>query len=442
MDQIVKQTQGEAVAPITIEAELGLDRKGKPSRRRGWLYGLLALVLAAGGAAAWHYRSAASTERVSFQTAPVETGDMTIEVTATGTLQPLTQVDISSELSGVVRAVSVNENQTIKKGDVLAELDTTRLAAEIERAEASVKAADAKVEDARTTVKETEQAFSRTSQLSKRGMASDVSLDTATAARDRARSALSVAEANAAIAVADLKLQQTSLEKSTIYAPIDGIVLTRSVDPGQTVASSLQAPVLFVIAADLKKMELKAAVDEADIGGVQATQKADFTVDAFPGRTFNAEIRDIAYAAVTTEGVVTYDARLGVDNEELLLRPGMTATVSIVTREAKGVLTVPSAAFRYRPPAVEQSGGWSLESMFRPPMRRGNRDTRVQRTDGTRPLYVLKDGAPEMVYVKPGASDGDRTEIVSGLSAGDQVILGSGAARQGGQRGQGRRQGQ
>lgn len=434
MDQIVGRTERGVISPPSIEAELGIDGKGKP-RRRLWLYGLVALAVAGGGIAAWQYGGAGPAEGASYRTAPAETGDMTIEVTATGTLQPLTQVDISSELSGVVRSVEVDENQAVKAGDVLAELDTTRLAAEIERAEASVKAAEAGVEDARTTLQETERALARSSQLARRGMTAEAALETAAAARDRARSALSVAEANAAIAVADLKLQQTSLEKSKIYAPIDGIVLTRSVDPGQTVASSLQAPVLFVIAADLRKMELKAAVDEADIGGVKAGQKGDFTVDAFPDRTFSASIRDIAYAAVTTEGVVTYDARLDVDNGEMLLRPGMTATVSIVTREAQDIVTVPSAAFRYRPPVAEQSRGWSLESLFRPPMRRGNRDTRPQRTDGTRPLYVLRDGQPELVHVKPGASDGERTEILSGLSAGDQVILGQGT---GGRSDQGR----
>ena len=386
--------------------------------------------------AATYYSRPSAPAAANYRTEPVTAGDLTVEVTATGTLQPLTQVDISSELSGVVRSVPAAENQNVRKGEVLAQLDTTRLAAEIERAEASTKVAQARVEDARTTLKETEQAFSRADQLSRRGMGTNQALDTATAARDRAHSALAVAEANVAIAAAELKLQKADLEKSAIYAPIDGIVLTRSVDPGQTVASSLQAPVLFVIAADLKKMELKAAVDEADIGGVKTGQKARFTVDAFPGRTFDALIRDISYASVTTEGVVTYDARLDVDNAELLLRPGMTATVSIITREAGDVLTVPSEAFRYRPPAVEENRGWSLERIFSPPRMRRNRDTRPQRTDGTRPLYVLKNGVPELVHVKPGATDGDRTEIVSGLAAGDQVIVGEGSATGRGRPGQ------
>jgi HlyD family secretion protein len=356
---------------------------------------------------------------------PAAVADLTVEVSATGTLQPLTQVDISSELSGVVRSVAVNENQQVKKGDVLAALDTAKLEVQIERAEASAKAAAANVETATVTLTENERAVARAAALTKRGMATDQSLEAATATRDRSKAALDSAKANLAIANADLKAQQTDFAKSTIYAPIDGIVLTRSVDPGQTVASSLQAPVLFVIAADLRNMELKAAVDEADIGAVKPGQHARFTVDAFPERPFDAEIRDISYASVTTDGVVTYDARFEVDNNELLLRPGMTATVSVVTRQAKGVLTVPSTAFRYRP-AASAARAWSLSDLFTGRMGRprGNRQRQAtaQPTDGSRTLYVLENGRPRPVNVKVGSTDGELTEITSGLAEGAQVI--------------------
>lgn len=422
MDQIVNRPRVENTP--AIEAALAIDSKGPGSRRRLGLYTIAALVAAAalyGG-----YRTfAAPAPGPSFVAVPVERSNLTVEVSATGTLQPLVQVDISSELSGVVRSVAVNENQHIAKGDVLASLDTTRIAAQVERGEASVKAAEAKLTDARTTQQETELAYTRTQQLTSRGMATTQALDTATFARDRAVSAVSSAEANLAIAEAELKLQQADLSKSTIYAPIDGVVLTRSVDPGQTVASSLQAPVLFVIAADLAKMELKAAIDEADIGTVKPGQKASFTVDAFPGRIFDAEIRDIAYASVTTDGVVTYDARLDVDNAELLLRPGMTATVAVITKEAKDVVTVPSAAFRFRPPVAERRSGWSLQSLFMPRMPRGaGQRPRDNAPDGMRTLYVLEDARPKAVRVKTGSTDGELTEIVSGLDAGSQVITG------------------
>jgi HlyD family secretion protein len=429
VDQIVNLP--EAQSAEAIETALGLDAKGKRKHRRRWLwYGLLALVVVAAGLVFYQWY-AGSAPKVTYTTQPATLSDLTVEVAATGTLQPLTQVDISSELSGVVRSVAVDENQQVRQGDVLARLDTSKLEAQIERAKASAKAASASVETAQVTLKENEQALVRASELAKKGMATQQTLDAATAERDRAKAALDSAEANLAIANADLKLQQADLAKSTIYAPIDGIVLTRSVDPGQTVASSLQAPVLFVIAADLRKMELKAAIDEADIGAVKAGQNARFTVDAFPERPFNAEIRDISYASVTTDGVVTYDARLDVDNGELLLRPGMTATVSVVTKQAKGALTVPSSAFRYRPTETRERG-FSLLSMFTGRGGRGGRWRNSQQdkpAEGLRTLYVLEYGQPRRVDVKVGATDGDVTEVLSGLKEGDKVIT---ASRQGG----------
>jgi len=411
--------EGEAMP--SAQQALGLGSAGVRAKRgKGWLYALATAALAAAAIGYWQFGN--SAPQVSYVAAPAEIGDITVEVSATGTLQPLIQVDISSELSGVMRSVAVEENQRVKQGEVLAELDTTRLSAQIDRAEASVKSAEAKIIEAKTTLTETRQAFTRAEQLLNRGMTSKQALDTATAARDRADANVAMAEANLAIAEAELKQQQADLVKSKIYAPIDGIVLTRSVNPGQTVASSMQAPVLFVLAANLENMELKAAIDEADIGGVKPGQTARFTVDAFPERSFDADIRDISFASVTTEGVVTYNARLDVDNSELLLRPGMTATVAVVTREAKGVVTVPAAAFRFSPPAAE-TRAFSLRDLFMPRMRMGRRGGERQGAEaGMRTLYVLKDGAPQPVEVKTGATDGEVFEIVSGLAEGDQVI--------------------
>ncbi|CAM5661704.1 Macrolide export protein MacA [Mycolicibacterium aubagnense] len=424
MDQTVKQPGAEEAS--AIKASLNLDTPGaRRQRRRGWLYAALAVLVIAAALGGWRWY-AGTPAHIDYTTQAATRADLTVQVSATGTLQPLTQVDISSELSGIVRTVAVEENQQVKKGDVLASLDTTKLEVQIERATASAKAAAAAVETAEVTLRESEQSLSRTSELTKRGMATQQALDTAQAARDRAKAALDSAEASLAIANADLKAQQTDLAKSTIYAPIDGIVLTRSVDPGQTVASSLQAPVLFVIAADLKKMEVQAAIDEADIGTVQPGQNARFTVDAFPERPFNAQIREIAYASVTTDGVVTYKARLEVDNGELLLRPGMTATVSVVTKQSKGALTVPSSAFRFRPSADARNREFSLLSMFtgRPNrINAGPRDRQQARgPEGTRRLFILKDGYPRPVDVTVGSTNGDLTEVLSGLDDGDLVI--------------------
>lgn len=393
---------------------------------------LVLLVIAATAFGAWAWLSRPAT-RIVYQTEPAARTDLTVEITATGNLQPLTQVDISSELSGVVRNVLVDANQQVKKGDVLAELDTARISALVDGAVAAAASARAQLSQAETTLAEAERTLSRSQQLAKTGAATSQSVEAALAARDRAKAAVAVAEANVQSADAQLKLQQADLAKSKIYAPIDGVVLTRSVDPGQTVASSLQAPVLFVLAADLRKMELKAAIDEADIGMVAAGQKAHFTVDAFPGRVFDADIRDIAFASVTTDNVVTYDARLDVDNQDMLLRPGMTATVSVVTREAKDVVTVPAAAFRFRPPVTEQRrGSWSLTSLFmpRPPRESGRRAQRTDAADGLRTVYVLEAGQPKPVRVKTGSTDGERTEIVSGLEEGAPVIVGSSEAQE------------
>jgi HlyD family secretion protein len=424
MDQIVAKPK-PAQTP-SIEQSLGLEPGGMRARR-SWRWPLAAalVVAAAGGFYLWSGFGQA-TQTVAYSTEPAARGNLTIEVSATGTLQPLTQVDVSSELSGVIRSVPVQENQEVAKGVVLAALDTTSRAAQVERAEASLKAAEAKLADAQTTLRENEQTLVRSQSLFARGMVSDQTLESAVATRDRAQSAVAIADANVAIAAADLKIQQTDLANSTIYAPIDGIVLTRDVDPGQTVASSLSAPVLFVIAEDLKTMVLEAAIDEADIGAVKKGQQARFTVDAYPDRTFDATISDISFASVTTDNVVTYDAKLAVNNQDLALRPGMTATVTIVTREANGVITVPSAAFRFRPPVAERSSGWSLDSLFGGGRRMGRMFDRRSPTvagDGSRTLYVLRDGAPAATRVRTGATDGENTEITSGLEEGDPVIV-------------------
>ncbi|MEO3385558.1 efflux RND transporter periplasmic adaptor subunit [Mesorhizobium sp. CAU 1741] len=427
MDQIVERPDKTKFAsPDPIEKALALDGTGKPtSRRRRWPLVVL-LVVAAGGALAYWQLAGTSQPQTVYRTTPIERGQLTVEVSATGTLQPLTQVDVSSELSGVVRSVAVEQNQRVSNGDVLAELDTTRIVAQIERAEANVAAARARVVDADITLRENEQTLARAQALLGRGAVTEQALETAVATRDRAQSAVSIAQANLEIADAELKLQEADLAKSTIYAPIDGIVLSRTVNPGQTVASSMQAPILFVIAENLETMELQAAVDEADIGAVTAGQPARFTVDAFPGRRFDAEIRDVSYASVVTEGVVTYEALLNVSNDEMLLRPGMTATVDIVTRQADGILLAPAAAFRFSPPQDAEGGGWSIQRLFMPRMRMGRRGGGASRAGGGdgRPLYVLRDGAPEMVRVETGATDGESVEILSGLDEGDQVIVG------------------
>lgn len=431
MDQIVERpTRRPDPDRQSIDDVLALD--GNRKTRRRWPL-VLGLVLAiAAGTGTWVYMGQPEAAP-AYETVEIGAGAMTVTVSATGTLEPLTRVEISSELSGVVRSVAVAENQSVETGQVLAQLDTTRIEAQVERAEAGVAVAAARVSEARATLNETERALTRARQLSERGMVADQALENALAAHERAQSAVEVAEANLAIARADLRLQQADLANATIYSPIDGIVLERAVNPGQTVAASTSAPILFVIAENLERMELKAAIDEADIGEVRAGQAARFAVDAFPARRFDAEIRDISFASLVSEGVVTYEARLAVDNEDLLLRPGMTATVDIVTREADDVLLVPAAALRFSPAQIgPNQSGFSFSNLFSPQRMTGMRGggawggrgdgARRGGGEGTRTLWLLQDGQPRPARVTTGATSGDRVEILSGLNPGDRVI--------------------
>jgi HlyD family secretion protein len=408
-----------------IEAVLGMDAR---SRRKTWVkrvvwLAILAAVIA--GAVWWFVQSQGQTAAITYQTAPVQRETLVVKVQASGNVEPTTQVDVSSERSGVIRSVNVKNNSIVKKGDVLAELDADRLNAELSRVKATLAAAEAKLADAQATLKERQVAFQRAERLSKQGISSGQDLDTARAAQARAEAGVMAAEADIEVVKAELVMQETDITKMRILSPVDGIVLKRAAEPGQTVASSLQAPVLFTLAEDLARMQLEADVDEADIGAVKTGQKASFTVDAYPGQTFPAVIDTIEYSPNITENVVTYTAILTVDNSELLLRPGMTATAQIVTQETPDALAVPNAALRYQPPKAPSSQGFSITSVFMPRMPRFERSSNGT-ADGERTIYVLENGAPKPVTVKTGVSDGKLTEVVSGdLKAGDEVITSS-----------------
>ncbi len=409
--------------PAEIEVILGLDTR---SRRRTWgrrLMWLALTALLAAGTAWWFIATQTGGTVVNYETVPASRQGLVVTVQATGNVQPTTEVEVSSERSGVIRTVNVEANSLVKKGDVLAELDTERLEAELARVKASLAAAEARLEDARATLTEKQVIFERAQRLSDKGVSSTQDLDTARAAEARARAAVGAAQADIGVVKAELAMQETDLTKTRILSPVDGIVLKRAAEPGQTVASSLQAPVLFTLAEDLARMQLEADVDEADIGAVKEGQRATFTVDAYPGKNFPAFIDTVEYSPKVTDNVVTYKAVLIVDNKDLLLRPGMTATAQIVTQDVPDVLAVPNAAFRYSPPRAVQSPGFSVTNLFIPRMPRSER-AQAPSADGERTLYVLENGAPKAVTVRAGVSDGKFTEIISGdLKAGDDVII-------------------
>lgn len=414
--------------PAEIEAMLGLDHKSRRSTWRRRLLWLALLALAVAGLAWWIIAGQTAGSAIAYETAPAGTMPIVVRVQATGNIQPTTEVEVSSERSGVIRTVNVKANSQVKKGDLLAELDTERLEAELARGKAAVASAEAHLADAKATLDEKQLLYVRAEKLSARGVSSTQDLDTARAAQARAEAGVVAAQADIAVANADMAMTETDLTKTRILSPVDGIVLKRDAEPGQTVASSFQAPVLFTLAEDLAHMQLEADVDEADIGDVKEGQKATFTVDAYPGRNFPAVIDTIEYSPKVTDNVVTYKAVLTVDNSELLLRPGMTATAQIVVQEVPGTLAVPNAALRYEPPKQEKSQGFSVMNLFIPRMPPAVKNT-APAADGVRTLYVLENGAPKAVTVHVGVTDGKDTAIVSGdLKAGDLVIVSSRAS--------------
>ena len=351
-------------------------------------------------------------------------GSLAVTVTATGSVQPTNKVDISSELSGTVRKVNVDYNDSVAAGQVLAVLDTDKLRATVDSSRAKVASGEAKVTEAEATVVEKERDLARKRALADKLAGSLQDRDAAQAAFDRAKAALESVRADVGVAEADLALNETNLTKATITSPIAGVVLKRNIDPGSTVATTLQASTLFTIAEDLKKMEVQVDIDEADVGKVRSGQNATFSVDAYPDRKFPAVIRDVRFASETVSGVVTYKGVLTIDNRELLLRPGMTATAEIRTAEIQDALLVANSALRYSPPTSSsgEEGGFLKRLMPGPPSRRPA--SAREETGANRTLWVLRDGLLQAVKVIVGSSDGKRTEVVSGeLQPGNAVVV-------------------
>lgn len=391
----------------------------RPGKGR-WIWGLLAC--GAGVLVAFWLFSGSDSPQISYETAPASRATLTVIVTATGTVQPTTEVDVSSELSGTLAEVAVDYNDRVEVGQMLARLDSRKMEAQVANAEAALARARAQVTQAEATVRQADAELTRARALDRRGITSQSNLETAEAEDDRARAALESARADLTLAMANLALEEADLDKAQIRSPIRGIVLERTAEPGQIVASSLNAPVLFTLAEDLSRMELQVDIDEADIGQVSVGDPALFTVEAWRGQSFPARIIQLRYAPEETDGVVTYKAVLSVDNSNGKLRPGMTATAEITVETVTDALTVPNAALRYAPPPVAtptESSGGGLIGLLIPD--RPNSDSGLATG---RSVWVLRDGAPVEVAVTVGASDGTRTEIRdSTLAAGDAVII-------------------
>lgn len=393
---------------------------GAGRRRRRWPWVLLmALVLAV--VAGWYYmgRSAGAAE-VRYTTEAVSKGDLVVVVTATGTVQPTTEVEVSSELSGTLASVLVDYNDTVAVGQVLARLDTTKLVAQVDNARAQLASAKARVTQAEASAREAAEVLKTQQELAARGVATRKDMVGFEASDQRARAAVEISRADLTLAEANLDLISADLGKAEIRSPINGVVLDRTAEAGQIVAASFEAPVLFKLAEDLERMQLLVDIDEADIGKVKVGDVADFTVEAYPARSFPAVITQVRFAPETTNEVVTYKAVLSVANPDGLLRPGMTATATITVDKVAGALLVPNAALRYAPPAPEVVGGPSggLVGLILP--RRGGRG--ASGLGSGKSVWLLRGGAPAEVAVSLGATDGRATVVTGDLSEADAVI--------------------
>ncbi|MCU0659341.1 MAG: efflux RND transporter periplasmic adaptor subunit [Polyangiaceae bacterium] len=389
-----------------------------------WI-GVLFALLALGGAGwfgltRWKASPAAA---IQYKTAPLERGDLRASVTATGTLSAVVTVQVGSQVSGRLSEVLVDFGSPVKKGQILARIDPELLRAAASRDRASLSVAQGSLARARANLAGAELRRDRAKNLVEQGVGNRSDLEDAKVSLDAARADVQVARGQVEQANAALKQSEINLNNAVISSPVDGVVISRTVDVGQTVAASLQAPTLFTIAGDLRKMQVDTSVAEADVGKIKAGMAALFTVDAFPGETFKGSVRQIRDAAQTVQNVVTYNAVIDVDNPELHLKPGMTANVRFVYAEREGVLRVANAALRFRPPAEALPSG-SAPGRQRPPGEpRGEGRGEKGRGERPRVVWVLRDGKPQRVRVKLGVSDGSFTEIVEGeLNEGDAII--------------------
>jgi HlyD family secretion protein len=404
-------------------------------KRRSYTWLVLLVLAAGGGYGYYHYRETHKDEGPKFETAAVDRGAIVAKITATGTLSALVTVQVGSQVSGRLQEILVDYNTPVKKGQVIARIDPQLFHAALEQAKANAAAARANVVRSEVQAVEADRQYQRSKSLAEQKLVSAAEADTAQSMAAAAHAQVDASKAALQQASAALHQAQVNLDYTTILSPINGVVISRSVDVGQTVAASLQAPVLFVIAEDLRKMQVDASVSEADVGKLEPGMAATFTVDAYPGDRFRGRIRQIRNAAQTLQNVVTYNAVIDVENPELKLRPGMTAGVTFVHAERPDVLRVPNAALRFRPtpeviarmrgekPAAGGAPGAAVAPAERKPVM--GRFARGAATDDPteRKVWLVHGKKAEPVTIHVGVSDGSLTEVLDGkLAAGDKLV--------------------
>jgi HlyD family secretion protein len=416
--------------PRDIEQALELNVPAKKSYRK-WAIILIAVLICSALIIKLLFFSQTNETIVQYETAPIKRGDLTVIVTATGKLEPVTQVDIGIEVSGTVAEINANFNDHVKAGQILAKLDPRVFEARVKQSRGLLEQAKAKLIDAQATIAEKKQVLAfmqQARQMSGGKLPAKQELVNAEANLKRATAQAEVINGNITQAEGQLKLDETNLIKSSIRTPITGIVLDRKIETGQTVAASLQTPVMFTVAENLTEMELHVDVDEADVGKIKLGQPASFSVDAYSDKTFPAKISEIRYAPQTVGGVVTYQTVLLVNNADLFLRPGMTATADMTVNHADDVLSVPNAALRFSPTenaASKKEKSFVEKLLPMPPRATTPKKVREKKTvQKTAPkIWVLENNQPKGIEVTIGLNDGEKTQVSSTELKEDMTVI-------------------
>ncbi|MEO5806440.1 efflux RND transporter periplasmic adaptor subunit [Devosia sp.] len=397
------------------------------TRYRTFLIWSAACVALIAGVVVWWSWSSNRAAAISYQTTAAKTGDLTISVAAMGTMEPIRQVEVGSEIAGTIEAVSANYNDVVTSGQILAQISTDQLTDQTNRTRSLLDAAKATVIDKQAGLAQADRDLSRVAPLALHDLMSKQDLEAAQTAQLRAQAALASAAAQVEVAQADLASNLTQLGKAVIRSPIDGIILDRNLEIGQTVPVAQQS-VLFTIADDLRRIHLLVDVDEADIGSVKQGQQASFTVEAYPDRSFNAKVEQVRFAPIAVSGVVSYKSVLSVDNAELLLRPGMTASAEIVTKQISNALLIPNAALRYAPSQAAAKTGGGMFGGATTPKSLATTGA-VDMASDHKQIWLLEGTVATPVTITIGMTDGTWTQVLAGdLAAADLVIIDSAAA--------------
>ena len=397
-------------------------------KKKGFIVTAVLILIGVLGVGFWQFIDGAKES--PYITAAVQKGTIRQVVSATGTLQAVVTVQVGSQISGTIVKLYADFNSKVRQGQVVAELDQDKFKAVVEQAKANLVSAEANLAKANVTLEDSRRNLMRAAELRKRELVAQSELDAAQTAYDAALAQLGVNRAQVEQAKASLDQASVDLAHTIIRSPVDGIVVSRNVDVGQTVAASLQAPILFTIANDLSKMEVHTSVDEADIGNVSVKQEVSFTVDAYPTKRFRGKVSQVRNAPTTVQNVVTYDAVVGIDNSELLLKPGMTTNVEFLVSQKSDVLKIPNMALRFRAPWERQeaqelmrqagrSGGAGAAGRRRPRSDSAASDGRLVK------VYLVRNNQPAPVQVRVGITDGSFTEMIEGeIEEKEPIVLG------------------